>query len=210
MTPTPAPLEVILRSGPSSGWDILAALGPLAVLLGAIIAAVIGWETLKQRRAADAKALAQKRRADDRSEWWRRTQWALDRAVDATPATKALGLAALEVLARSELAHQEELELFDIAWKSVTDTTAVAAGGPLQDRPSAPPRLTWDTDAGHGDPGSGNAGHTPRHSSAAHTIQQSGQQRLIAIAASRLRVTLDGRLERPTPSSIQALAKEPL
>ncbi|WP_235008907.1 hypothetical protein [Arthrobacter sp. SLBN-122] len=40
--------------------------------------------------------------------------------MDPDEGTKALGLATLEVLARSELARTEELELFDIAWKSVS------------------------------------------------------------------------------------------
>jgi hypothetical protein len=105
-------------------------LGPLAVLIAALLAFYINWRTLKQRTAADATALDQKRaadtqallqktEADSRAEWWRRTQWALDRALDPDEGTKALGLATLEVLARSELARTEELELFDIAWKSV-------------------------------------------------------------------------------------------
>ena len=68
----------------------------------------MAWQTLRQRAIAD-----------DRAEWWKRTQWALDSALDRDEDTKALGLAALEVLARSELARNEELELLDIAWKSV-------------------------------------------------------------------------------------------
>ncbi len=110
---------------------ILAGLGPLAVLIAALLAFYINWRTLKQRTAADKTALEQKREADalalrqkteadSREEWWRRTQWALDRALDADEGTKALGLATLDVLARSELAREEELELFDIAWKNVS------------------------------------------------------------------------------------------
>jgi hypothetical protein len=132
MTPSPVPVSAALDATPAQWWEVLGALGPLAILVGAILAAVIGGFTLRQRtkadalalaqkRESDAKALEQKRRADDRSEWWRRAQWALDRALDARPSTKALGLATLEVLARSTLAHAEELELFDIAWASVND-----------------------------------------------------------------------------------------
>ncbi|MEW1919980.1 hypothetical protein [Pseudarthrobacter oxydans] len=132
MTPAPSPstLDVVVHSGPADWWVILAGLGPLAVLIAALLAFYINWRTLKQRTAADATALEQKREADahallqkteadSREEWWRRTQWALDRALDQDEGTKALGLATLEVLARSELARNEELELFDIAWKSV-------------------------------------------------------------------------------------------
>jgi hypothetical protein len=128
--PTPAPLDVVVHSGPADWWVILAGLGPLAVLVAALLAFYINWRTLKQRtladktaldqkREADAQALRQKTEADSRAEWWRRTQWALDRALDQDEGTKALGLATLDVLARSELARQEELELFDIAWKNV-------------------------------------------------------------------------------------------
>lgn len=128
--PSPTPLNVIVDSEPADWWVILAGLGPLAVLVAALLAFYINWRTLKQRtladktaldqkREADALALRQKTEADSRAEWWRRTQWALDRALDPDEGTKALGLATLEVLARSELARNEELELFDIAWKSV-------------------------------------------------------------------------------------------
>ncbi|MDP9986627.1 hypothetical protein J2S98_001784 [Arthrobacter oryzae] len=129
--PSPDPLDVVVHSGPADWWVILAGLGPLAVLIAALLAFYINWRTLKQRtaadktaldqkREADANALQQKTEADSRAEWWRRTQWALDRALDPDEGTKALGLATLEVLARSELARTEELELFDIAWKSVS------------------------------------------------------------------------------------------
>ena len=65
------------------------------------------------------RTLRQKAIADDRAEWWKRTECALDRALEEDGDIKALGLAALDVLARSELARDEELELLDIAWKSV-------------------------------------------------------------------------------------------
>ncbi|TAP44044.1 hypothetical protein EYS21_10565 [Arthrobacter sp. S39] len=129
--PSPSPLDVIVHSGPADWWVILAGLGPLAVLVAALLAFYINWRTLKQRteadktaleqkREADVQALRQKTEADSRAEWWRRTQWALDRALDEDEGTKALGLATLDVLARSELAREEELELFDIAWKNVS------------------------------------------------------------------------------------------
>jgi hypothetical protein len=145
-TPSPSPLDVIIHSGPADWWVILAGLGPLAVLIAALLAFYINWRTLKQRttadrttleqkREADAQALQQKTEADSRAEWWRRTQWALDRALDEDEGTKALGLATLDVLARSELARKEELELFDIAWKNVSgdengepDADVVTAG----------------------------------------------------------------------------------
>ena len=60
-SPTPVPVEVFIHSGPAEWWQILAALGPLAVLVGAGIAGFIGWNTLKQKSVAD-----------NRAEWWKR------------------------------------------------------------------------------------------------------------------------------------------
>lgn len=139
--PSPTPLDVVVHSGPADWWVILAGLGPLAVLVAALLAFYINWRTLKQRtaadktaldqkREADAQALQQKTEADSRAEWWRRTQWALDRALDEDEGTKALGLATLEVLARSDLARTEELELFDIAWKNVSGDDNGDENGP--------------------------------------------------------------------------------
>jgi hypothetical protein len=153
--PSPGPLDVVVHSGPADWWVILAGLGPLAVLIAALLAFYINWRTLKQRtaadqtaldqkREADADALRQKTEADSRAEWWRRTQWALDRALDPDEGTKALGLATLEVLARSELARTEELELFDIAWKSVSGDE----NGDDEEAGTAPGRETAFVDDG--------------------------------------------------------------
>ncbi|HEV7168907.1 MAG: hypothetical protein ACHQ7M_21285 [Chloroflexota bacterium] len=122
-------------------WQIVAALSPLAILLAAVVAAIVGLLTLRQKSAADARALAQRTEADNRSEWWRRTQWALDKAMSPDADSKALGLATLSVLARSELARAEELQLLDIAWKSVMNEADGPAedGGPAEDMdPRAP------------------------------------------------------------------------
>ena len=145
----------MVHSGPADWWVILAGLGPLAVLIAALLAFYINWRTLKQRttadrkaleqkREADARALEQKTEADSRAEWWRRTQWALDRALDGDEGTKALGLATLEVLARSELARTEELELFDIAWQSV----AGEENGDGFDQEGAPAFMDGDANLG--------------------------------------------------------------
>ncbi|WP_235008906.1 hypothetical protein [Arthrobacter sp. SLBN-122] len=62
--PSPGPLDVVVHSGPADWWVILAGLGPLAVLIAALLAFYINWRTLKQRTAADQTALDQKRVAD--------------------------------------------------------------------------------------------------------------------------------------------------
>ncbi|MDJ0315602.1 MULTISPECIES: hypothetical protein [Arthrobacter] len=182
---------VDLASGPARWWEVLAALGPLAVLIGAIVAAVVGGFTLRQRAIADALQLAQKgesdkkvldqqRLADDRSEWWRRAQWALDRALSSSEGTKALGLATLEVLAHSSLARTEELELFDVAWVSVSNPLGESSNKHIALAPE--PR-------------------SETRSTLPHRVQ---------VAAARLQVTLDARLARPTPEEVSILAGQHL
>lgn len=108
---------MFVHTGPAEWWQVLAALGPLAVLLGAALAALIGWNTLRQRTAADARALTQKSEADNRSEWWKRTQWALDAVLSGDKKRGTVGLKVLGVLGESPLAGPGELAVLEAAWK---------------------------------------------------------------------------------------------
>jgi hypothetical protein len=175
----------------------------------------MAWQTLRQKAIAD-----------DRAEWWKRTQWALDRALDEDEDIKALGLAALDVLARSELARNEELELLDIAWKSVNGFEENTDSG----QPVAPAASADSVESGdnvgdnEGTDPWGERGrqimstHTPeqkddqapRHASVKVAGSATASQHRVQVAAARLRVTLDERLGRPTPDRTQALAKEEL
>ncbi|WP_049822866.1 hypothetical protein [Arthrobacter sp. H41] len=110
------PIVVEIVSGGTPWWEIVGALGPFAVLVAAVLTFGIAFATLKQRRTADDSALEQKRKADDRSEWWRRTQWALDASASRDRVRQTAGLRALRVLATSELATKEEKEMLDAAW----------------------------------------------------------------------------------------------
>lgn len=183
MTPLPsiAASTALDQPAPAQWWEIVAALGPLAVLLAAVAAAVVGLLTLRQKAQSDAFALAQKSDADSRSEWWRRTQWAMDRALAGEDDVKALGLAALSVLSQSELAREEELRLLDVAWKSVIE--------PDEDVQVLPARPNTDT----GD------------RTSASTV---ASDRRVQGAAARLRLALDRRLGRQTPDSIKDLAED--
>jgi hypothetical protein len=105
-TPSPSPIDVFVHTGPAEWWQILAALGPLAVLLAASIAAYVAWKTL-----------AQKAVADDRSEWWKRTQWALDAVYSGDRKLGTVGLKVLKVLGESELAGDGELAVLEAAWE---------------------------------------------------------------------------------------------
>jgi hypothetical protein len=105
-TPSPTPVDVFIRSGPAEWWQTLAALGPLAVLLGTGIAAFVGWRTLRQKAGAD-----------NRAEWWKRTQWALDSSYSGDKKRGTVGLKVLKVLGESELAGPGELAVLETAWE---------------------------------------------------------------------------------------------
>lgn len=110
-------------AAPEQWWDIVASLGPLATLAAASIAAVLAWRTLAQRR-----------QADQRSQWWTRTQWALDAAMSDDADRREVGLGVLDLLARSDLAGQEEVEIISIGWAGPLSTrTDVDGSSPLDD-----------------------------------------------------------------------------
>lgn len=73
-----------------------------APLLAAVIAGSIAWRTLAQRREADR-----------RDQWWKRTQWAIGLAMDHDFSRAIVGLVALKHLAASDLCTDDDYELLD-------------------------------------------------------------------------------------------------
>ncbi|WP_133162916.1 hypothetical protein [Arthrobacter glacialis] len=108
MTPTPVPSP----SDPVQWWDLFASIGPMAIILGALVAGLVGWRTIRQRTVADA-----------RSEWWKRTQWAIEMAREKDPDARTLGFSILTLLAKSKLAAREELLLLDEALRTLKNPT---------------------------------------------------------------------------------------
>ncbi|WP_066587865.1 hypothetical protein [Cellulomonas timonensis] len=102
------------------GWAVV--LGPAATLCAGAVAGVVAYLAVAQRRRADAKA-----------EWWRRTQWALDEVLSGAPERRRVGVAVLYRLAESELAAPEDLEVFDAAWGLL-----LGVGGPVAAAAPAP------------------------------------------------------------------------
>jgi GAF domain-containing protein len=112
------PIVVEIAADAPPWWEIVGALAPLAVLLAAVLATATAFATLRQRAAADRAALEQKRRADDRAEWWRRTQWAIDAATSLDPIRQEAGVEALLQLSYSDLATEEDRLILDAIWVS--------------------------------------------------------------------------------------------
>ncbi len=99
-TPSPSPIDVFVHNAPASDWQVWAAFAPL---IAALIAALIAVVTLWQRR-----------RADNRAEWWRRAQWALDASMSDQPRRAEMGQQAINLLGSSKLATPEDGVLLKI------------------------------------------------------------------------------------------------
>lgn len=107
-------LEVAVAQNSSSSpnqqsmtfWDIIAALAPWAAFLTAVVVAGIAWKTLQHQRANDA-----------RTEWWRRTQWAMESTASKDAKLQRLGGEVLKSLALSNLTSREDKQLLDSVWQ---------------------------------------------------------------------------------------------
>jgi flagellar biogenesis protein FliO len=116
VNPIPSPIPVTLVGAPPEWWQIVGALSPLAVLVAAMVAAIVGLLSLRQ-----------KARADDRSEWWRRAQWALDASLSRSRSEAEMGQKAIEILGHSELASREELSLLKVGTEDALLAAATAS-----------------------------------------------------------------------------------
>lgn len=116
-----AALENLAPADP--GFQI-ANLGPVAVFIAAGVAAVVGWRNLLHQQTALKEsnqkaddALSQKREADARSEWWRRTQWALEATVVEDERMNSYGVGMLQILIKSDMAGPGDKEMLDAVWR---------------------------------------------------------------------------------------------
>lgn len=179
-------------------WTVVGAFTPVVALAAAVVAAVVGYRNLRQQQAALAaqvgaheQTLAQKTAADARSEWWRRTEWALEAAASANPAMYAYGIGMLGLLATSTLADDADKELLDAVWRNSSTGLRDADIQRLLLAASARPGLA---EGAEGPVGSGQLLETLRRE----------------ILAARLKVTLDGQLRRGTSQTVKHLAEMPL
>jgi hypothetical protein len=118
VNPSPPPITaIVLQEAPAQPWQVWAAFAPL---IAAAIAGVIATAALWQRR-----------RSDNRAEWWRRAQWAMDAALSDRPAQALMGQRAIYVLSRSRLASTEEF----VFLRSATEDPIDAIQDDIDDAP---------------------------------------------------------------------------
>jgi cell division GTPase FtsZ len=102
--------------GASSGTPVWVTV--LVAALALVVAVVNGfftWMISRRTTSVQQQANDLKRRADEaadvadkREEWWKRAQWAIERAYDSSDMTAAVGVAILRNLRQSTLAQPEE------------------------------------------------------------------------------------------------------
>lgn len=102
--------------GGTSLVEVLPALAPFAVIGAALLAFRLGRSTISQKREADA-----------RSEWWKRTQWALDATAHSDPRMYGYGASMLDLLAQSKLADDHDKAVIDALWQGTA--TAMSDAG---------------------------------------------------------------------------------
>lgn len=88
-------------------------LGPLLTFAAALIAAKIAHRAYRQRKEAD-----------ERAEWWRRVQWALEYASDPDAEKVRIGLRALNHLVDSSLANDDDKDMVRDVLDEVIDVAA--------------------------------------------------------------------------------------
>lgn len=121
--PSTSRIDIVVHTGDAEWWQIVAALGPLVVLL----VAGITWLILRQGAFVATVPVDDKTSAGSQSAWWSRARWALEATLDDKPARQEVGLAALELLNTSSLSSKEETMIIAEAWKRpLRDSKAIS------------------------------------------------------------------------------------
>lgn len=185
MNPTPSPgrIDVIIHNADAEWWQIIAAIGPIVVILGGVLIWAIGWLRLQRRTVADTVAFGSETTiADSQSDWWHRARWALEASLDDDPARREVGLAALRLLNESSLSGKEETLIIAEAWK-----------GPLRDARTMSPAVE-NKSVDEGDPGS----------------SISPKEERVIVRAARLRLSTDNKQGIESPAWVKEIAQRPI
>jgi hypothetical protein len=181
--PSPGRIGIIIHNADAEWWQIIATLGPLVVILGAVLILAIGWLTLRPRTVAGAVAFGSKTTiADSQSDWWHRARWGLEASLDDDPTRRELGLAALQLLNESSLSGKDETLIIAQAWK-----------GPLRDsrRMSdvAEKKTVDESDS---------------------QVSIGPKEARVVVRAARLRLSTDNKQGIESPPWVKEIAKRPL
>lgn len=216
---TAAPQESPMPEGPVR-WTQVSEFISLALSAAIIGAAVLILLKLWRQKmpllgkAAHTDSLRQRREADDRAEWIRRTQWALGAAASANDTMYTFGITILEALARSDLTGPEDKSILDSVWaESYTKMRdvdvrqlIVECKGVIEreEDASTPGKETSRAPDGNEATRQGRVGNSKgfdplKRDKILATLRRE-------ILAARLKVTLDEQLARETSPTVKRLA----
>lgn len=123
-----ARLNAVAQQGPASAdcesWVLWVTTGICMVLLVAVGVIVLGMISRQHRKESLARLMTavssipgRKRDLAASSEWWTRTQWALEATVSENEVMNVYGLKMLRALTKSEGADLEEKAMLDAVWR---------------------------------------------------------------------------------------------
>ncbi len=185
MNPVPSPsrIDVIIHNADAEWWQIVAAFGPLVVILGAVLIAAIGWIMLRRRTVTDSVVFGSETPyAASRSDWWPRARWALEASLEDDPKRREVGLTALQLLNESRLSGREETLLIAEAWQSpLRDARTMSAFAEKKSVDESDPQSTISL----------------------------AEERVI-VRAARLRLSTDNKQGIESPSWVKEIAQRPL
>lgn len=111
------PFDVDVAIWRSFGRDFLtsAGFGGLMAVVAALIALSAALTSSKRARDQATADRDQRTRADAKSQWWSRTEWALNATASENPDVSVIGQSVLESLSQSALADEEDAAIIAAA-----------------------------------------------------------------------------------------------
>lgn len=165
---------------------------PVVTLFIAAIAIIPAWV-----------AIVKTAKSNRQGRWWSEVQWALDAAFSENPVKQKAGIRTIFILSREKWLGQHELQVLDSAWEQ---SLVQSATGGLRGRTSGPTperRLLAE-----GTPGEEASPEAERNATDTDAVSASEADGEVQVEAAKLRVALDARMERETPTWIKARAKD--
>lgn len=208
-------------SADSESWSQWVAVGVYAVLLVVVVCVALGLiSRARHQGALTAQVMRTRFRPKPKvdlaasSEWWTRTQWALEATVSGNEMMNEYGLKMLRALAKSEAADLKEKAMLDAVWQeSFTRMQDDAVAQLIEDArelkilPEAQKASPRTADVENKPESVGDPAGAPRR-----RYDPRGSDRVLSILrreilTAGLKATLDQQLGRPTSRKVKLLSE---
>ncbi|MDO5752087.1 hypothetical protein [Arthrobacter sp.] len=182
-----------LVAAPSTGFlGGIQDAAPALTLLIAAIAIIPAWITIVKSA-----------RSSKQGRWWSEVQWALDAVFSENTVKQKAGIRTILILSREKWLGQHELEVLDAAWEQ--SLVQSATGGLRGEAPSLGQEREPFPEGIRGPDADANGEPDAPEADSAASREAKGK---VQIEAAKLKVALDARLARETPTWVQTKSKE--